>query len=367
MALPIHIQLRFWGVALLLLVVMLWLFNAIMAPFLFGMAIAYFLDPLADRLQKLGFSRIWATVCIIFGVLLIGGLLLVLILPQLIRQLGSLMVELPDYIRQGWDYLTIKFPALVDEDSSLRVGIFQTLDSLRARATDLANAVLASAISLVDILVFLVVSPVVAFYMLLDWDRMIDRIDQLLPRDHQHQIHQLAKELDATMAGFLRGQITVCMILGGFYAIALGLLGLQFGLIVGAIAGMLTFIPYVGALVGGGLAIGLALFQFWGAPEWIIAVAIVFFIGQFIEGNILTPRLVGSSVGLHPVWLLFALAAFGSLFGFTGLLIAVPVAAAIGVFVRFGLDEYLGSKLYIGKSEIFQTEADEKQPDESPN
>ncbi|MEM8633329.1 MAG: AI-2E family transporter, partial [Pseudomonadota bacterium] len=152
-------------------------------------------------------------------------------------------------------------------------------------------------------------------------------------------------------AGFVRGQGTVCLILGIYYAVALMLVGLNFGLIVGFIAGALTFIPYVGALVGGALAIGLALFQFWGDWLWIVVIWAIFQSGQLVEGNVLTPKLVGSSVGLHPVWLIFALSAFGALFGFVGLLVAVPVAAMIGVLIRFGITQYKDSRLYKGLAE----------------
>ncbi|MFT5062149.1 MAG: putative PurR-regulated permease PerM, partial [Polaromonas sp.] len=153
---------------------------------------------------------------------------------------------------------------------------------------------------------------------------------------------------DRVLASFVRGQLTVCLILGGFYSIALMLVGLNFGLVIGAIAGLLTFIPYVGSLVGGGLALGIALFQFWGDWPWILLIAAIFFGGQMVEGNILTPKLVGSSVGLHPVWLLFALSAFGAMFGFVGLLVAVPVAASIGVLTRYGVGRYTDSLLYKG-------------------
>jgi predicted PurR-regulated permease PerM len=202
--------------------------------------------------------------------------------------------------------------------------------------------------SLVNVIVLIVIVPVVTFYLLLDWDRMVARIDALLPRDHAPTIRHLASEIDHTLSSFVRGQGVVCLILGTYYAIALALVGLQFGLVVGFVAGALTFIPYVGALVGGVLAIGLALFQFWGDWWWIVAVWAIFQSGQFVEGNILTPNLVGSSVGLHPVWLIFALSAFGALFGFVGLLVAVPVAAIIGVLVRFALGRYKESLLYTG-------------------
>jgi predicted PurR-regulated permease PerM len=207
-------------------------------------------------------------------------------------------------------------------------------------------------------LLFIVVVPVVAFYMLLDWDRLIARIDALLPRDHAPVIRELASEINRVLAAFVRGQLSVCLVMGTFYAITLMLAGLQFGLIVGAIAGAITFIPYVGALVGGALAIGLALFQFWGDWMSLGIVAVIFAVGQFLEGNVITPRLVGNSVGLHPVWLLFALSAFGSLFGFVGMLVAVPVAASIGVFARFGSARYTGSLLYRG--------LEGRKPDQTP-
>jgi predicted PurR-regulated permease PerM len=196
----------------------------------------------------------------------------------------------------------------------------------------------------------MVITPVVGVYLLLDWDRMIDRIDALLPRDHAPVIRRLAAEIDTTLASFIRGMGTVCLILGTYYAASLMLVGLQFGLVVGFIAGLVTFIPYLGAMIGGSLAIGLALFQFWG--DWVSVglVAGIFVVGQVIEGNILTPKLVGKSVGLHPVWLLLALSIFGALFGFVGMLIAVPVAAALGVIARFAAAQYTQSPLYRGVS-----------------
>jgi predicted PurR-regulated permease PerM len=186
---------------------------------------------------------------------------------------------------------------------------------------------------------------------------MVARVDDLLPREHAGTIRRLALEIDRTLASFVRGQLTVCLILGTFYSVALLAVGLQFGLVVGAIAGLITFIPYVGALVGGILAIGLALFQFWGdagsTTDWLSIglVAGIFVLGQFLEGNVLTPKLVGGSVGLHPVWLLFALSAFGAIYGFVGMLVAVPVAAALGVVARFAIREYQASMLYTGRPE----------------
>jgi predicted PurR-regulated permease PerM len=161
-------------------------------------------------------------------------------------------------------------------------------------------------------------------------------------------VRHLAREIDRVLSAFVRGQLSVCLVLGIYYSTALMLAGLQFGLVVGALAGTITFIPYIGAIIGGALAIGLALFQFWG--DWISIgiIAAIFGLGQFLEGNVLTPKMVGKSVGLHPVWLLFALSAFGTLFGFVGMLVAVPVAASLGVLMRFGMGQYQDSLLYRG-------------------
>jgi predicted PurR-regulated permease PerM len=195
-----------------------------------------------------------------------------------------------------------------------------------------------------------VITPVVAFYLLLDWDRMIEKVDRWVPRDHVGNVRRLATEMNVSVAGFVRGQGSICIILGLFYGIGLSVAGLNFGLLIGLFAGLISFIPYVGSLVGLVLSVGVALVQFW--PEYwsIILVAGIFFIGQFIEGNILQPKLVGSRVGLHPVWLMFALVAFGAIFGFVGLMVAVPAAAAVGVLVRFALERYLDSDLYYGSS-----------------
>jgi predicted PurR-regulated permease PerM len=204
--------------------------------------------------------------------------------------------------------------------------------------------------ALVSVVSLFVVTPVVAFYMLLDWDRMVAVIDSWVPRDHVGTVRAIARDINTATAGFVRGQGTLCLVLGAMYATGLTLTGLNFAILIGLFAGLISFIPYVGSLTGLVLAVGVAFVQFW--PDWtmIVAVAVVFFIGQFIEGNILQPRLVGKSVGLHPVWLMFALFAFGALFGFVGLLIAVPASAAVAVLVRFAIARYLESPLYKGRA-----------------
>ncbi len=348
MGLPVRQQVLYWGIALAVLFLALWGMGAVILPFLMGGAIAYFLDPIADRLERVGLSRVAATTLISLFAVLIFVLLALLVVPMLSRQLIALINDIPNIFGRLQGFLSQRFPQVLEPDSVVQQTLNSIGQTIQSKGGALASSVLSSALSVINAVVFIVVVPVVAFYMLLDWDRMVERIDNWLPRDHQPTIRRLARDIDTVLAGFVRGQVSVCLILGTFYSIALMLAGLNFGLVVGAIAGVITFIPYVGALIGGTLAIGLALYQFWGDWVQIGVVAGIFAVGQFLEGNVITPRLVGKSVGLHPLWLIFALSAFGSLFGFTGMLVAVPVMAAIGVLVRFALERYMDSPLYKG-------------------
>ncbi len=348
MALPIHIQGRTWGIAALVFFVALWYLGSVMLPFLVGGAVAYFLDPVADRMERAGLSRVAATAIITLVAFLIVILLVLAVIPLLIQQLSALINAAPAIAARFEGFLRETFPEMSDSTSVMRQTLAQIASAIQARGGALAQGLITSVLSVVGWLVFIVVVPVVAFYLLMDWDHMIARIDDLLPRDHAPVIRGLAREIDTVLAGFVRGQISVCLAMGVYYGAALMLAGLQFGLIVGAIAGVITVIPYVGALIGGALAIGLAFYQFWGDWLQIGIVAGIFALGQFLEGNVITPRLVGKSVGLHPVWLMLALSIFGVIFGFVGLLVAVPMAAALGVLTRFGLQQYRGSPLYQG-------------------
>jgi predicted PurR-regulated permease PerM len=348
MTLPARAQLTYWGIAAVIFFAALWWLGAVILPFLVGGAIAYFLDPLADRLERMGLSRALATATIALVATLVFVVIGLAVIPMLVRQLSQLVATAPEMALHLQEFLTARFPSMMEPGSVVNETLLSLGEAVKARGGELAQTVLSSAMSVVNFVVFIVVVPVVAFYMLLDWDRMVAKVDGWLPRDHAPQIRAIARQIDKVLSGFVRGQVSVCLILGSFYAIALMLAGLNFGLIAGAIAGGLTFIPYVGAVIGGVLSIGLALYQFWGDWMSIGIIAGIFVAGQFLEGNVITPRLVGSSVGLHPLWLIFALSAFGTLFGFVGMLVAVPVAAVIGVLARFALDRYLEGRLYRG-------------------
>jgi predicted PurR-regulated permease PerM len=347
---PSQIQGRYWTIAALLFFVALWYLGSVLVPFLLGGAVAYFLDPIADRLERFGLSRAMATMVISIAAFVLVVLLVLAVIPLLVQQLTGLISAAPTLVAEFQAFLITRFPELSDSTSVMRTTLDQIAQAVQARGATLAQGVVSSVFGVMSWLIFIVVVPVVAFYLLMDWDKLVARIDTLLPRDHAPVIRKLAKEIDNALAGFVRGQLSVCLSLGVYYATGLVLAGLQFGLVIGAIAGAMTVIPYIGALVGGALAIGFALYQFWGDWVSIGVIAAVFAFGQFIEGNVLTPRLVGKSVGLHPVWLMFALSLFGALFGIAGMLVAVPISAAIGVLARFAIGQYQDSLLYLGTS-----------------
>ncbi|MEX0285474.1 MAG: AI-2E family transporter [Paracoccaceae bacterium] len=356
MALPVRDQAKIWGVAAAVFLLTLWFLGDVLLPFVVGGAIAYFLDPVADRLERAGLSRAAAT-----GIIAVLGILglvlsLLVIIPTLITQLVDLVEILPQLARDLQAFLIERFPTILNEDSTIRQALIRVGEALQGRSGELLNSLFHSALSVINVFVFIIIAPVVAVYLLLDWDRMIAGLDELLPRDHAPVIRRLASEIDTVLAGFVRGMGTVCLILGTYYAVSLMLVGLNFGLAVGFIAGLVTFIPYLGALIGGVLAIGLALFQFWGEWGSIAIVGLIFWVGQVAEGNFLTPKLVGNSVGLHPVWLLLALSVFGALFGFVGMLVAVPTAAALGVIARYVTEQYKTGVLYLGLTARAQAE-----------
>jgi predicted PurR-regulated permease PerM len=346
-------QMVFWTAALVILILALWLLGDIMLPFIAGLLLAYFLDPVADALERLGLPRLAATLLILTASVIAIVVLLVLLLPVLGDQIARFASNLPSLMQTLVKMFEDLAPQwLKDMVAASGTNLPASLSDLAGKAagwlTAILTSILSGSLALINVISLLVVTPVVAFYMLNDWDHMVAKVDGWLPRDHHDTIRGLARQIDEAMAGFIRGQGTVCLSLGIFYAVALSLAGLNFGLLIGLGAGLLSFVPYFGTIIGGILSIGMALIQFW--PNWlhILIVVGIFVVGQFIEGNFLSPNLVGNRIGLHPVWLMFALFAFGYLFGFVGLLLAVPLAAAVGVLTRFALQQYLKSPLYLG-------------------
>jgi predicted PurR-regulated permease PerM len=361
----VELQVGFWAGAFLLLVLLLWLFSGVLLPFVAAVVLGYLLDPVVERLERFGMNRLGATLVIIACFALVLILLSILVVPVLWRQLASFIEALPAYAfklqqlisgeiaRLSREYgggLLDKLGLGKDAGTELATATSDLVAQAAQWAASFLNSLLTRGAALINLISLLVVTPVVTFYMLLDWDRMVATIDGLVPRRHRETVRGLAREIHTAMAGFLRGQSLVCLFLGAWYGIGLSLVGLNFGLLIGIMAGILSFIPYVGSLTALILASTVAIVQDW--PRWhLLALSLtVVFVGQFLEGNILSPKLVGESVGLHPVWLIFALLAFGSLFGFTGLIAAVPLAAAAGVILRFAIARYRESELYTGNA-----------------
>ncbi|MFC3165222.1 AI-2E family transporter [Ciceribacter thiooxidans] len=346
----------FFGLAALAgFILFLFLFRTILLPFIVGMALAYFLDPVADRLERLGLNRFMATTLILVAFIFVFVLALMIIIPVLATQLNDFIQHVPGYVSELQNFIATSnarwLPQWLDgQMGTIKENFSKLLTEGAGFVATLVAQIWNSGKALVDIAALLVVTPVVAFYLLLDWDRMVAKVDHWIPRNQVGAVREIATEMDKTIAGFVRGQGSLCLILGIYYAVGLSLIGLNFGLLIGFFTGMISFIPYVGSTVGLVLAAGVALVQFWPDYVHVVIVVVFFFSGQFLEGNILQPKLVGQSVGLHPVWLMFALFAFGALFGFVGVLVAVPAAAAIGVLVRFALSRYLESDLYYGQT-----------------
>jgi predicted PurR-regulated permease PerM len=348
----LRVQAAFWMGALVALLVFLWVFSDILLPFIMGMALAYLLDPVADLLERSGMSRFWATIAIVVLTVLVLTIVALIAVPLLAGQLAAFLERLPTYADElqslGQWFLGTRIGQLFKSQANM-----PDMDQIVAQGVAWVGTVLASVWAggqaLISVVSLIVITPVVAFYLLYDWDHMLDQVDTLLPREHAETVRRLGREINAAIAAFIRGQGTVCLFLGLFYAISLSIVGLNFGFLIGSVAGVISFIPFVGTIVGFLLSVGVAIFQFWPDWAWILVIVGIFAVGQFIEGNILQPRLVGSSIGVHPVWLMFALFAFGSLFGFVGVLLAVPVTAAIGVLVRFAVERYRMSPLYLDR------------------
>lgn len=347
-------QFLFWLAALAAVILMLWLLSAILLPFVAGFAIAYLLTPLIDRLEQVGLNRLAAALIIVILVVIAIVVTILTVAPILGSQLWSFIDNIPGYVSKlqsllndsGRPWVQKLVGAGFNADKSISELVTQGAGWL----TTFLKSLWSGGRALVSLFSLIVVTPVVAFYLIYDWHQMIAVVDGWIPLRQRETVRELAREVDRAIAGFVRGQSAVCLILGSFYAVALTLSGLNFGLLIGLISGVITFIPYVGSTTGLILALGVAVAQFWPDYTSILIVLGIFLVGQFLEGNVLSPKLVGKSVGLHPVWLIFALLAFGYLFGFVGLLVAVPLAATIGVLARFALKSYLASPFFTGES-----------------
>lgn len=346
-------QLWFWLAALVLLVLLIELLKDILLPFVAAIVIAYFLSPLADRLEKRGMGRIWAVSIIVglAGLLIAAALVLIVpVLGEQIRQLAAAAPTEAERMKTSVEgtaryWLGPNFPSF---KAALDRAVAEVSENWAAMAGSVVASMWTRGLALVNFLSLLLITPVVVFYLLVDWNPMISRVDAALPRDHAPTIRRLAGEVNAAVSAFIRGQGAICMVLGIYYAIGLSWAGIDYGLLVGLTTGLLAFIPIIGWLLGLLFASTLAIIQYWPDMTPLLKVVGVLVAGIAFDAAVLSPRFVGQKVGLHPVWLIFALFVFSYLFGFVGTLVAVPLAAAVGVLVRFALNVYLESSVYKG-------------------
>lgn len=346
-------QVLFWLVAGVLLILLIGLLKAVLLPFVVGIAVAYFVSPLVDRLTALGLPRVLASALIIAVVVAIGIAVLVFVVPLILDQAQQLAAALPGEVDrlkgmlEAWAraHLGSRFPQF---EAGLASATNALSDNWANIASWAATSLWSGSVALFNFIALMLVTPLVIFYILVDWHPMLEKIDGWLPRDHAPAIRRLASDVNDAVAAFVRGQGTVCFVLAVFYATGLSMIGLNYGLLVGLATGLICFVPFVGWALGLITAATLAIVQFWPDPTPLFMVGGLYLGGQALDAGFLSPKIVGSKIGLHPVWLIFALFVFSYLFGIVGVLVAVPVAAAIGVIVRFALNVYLDSPVYRG-------------------
>jgi predicted PurR-regulated permease PerM len=353
-------QVLVWVGFTVVVILTIWLFRPILLPFVIGIALAYILNPGVTFIGRSGLSRAWSAAVVLLAVLaaIIG--LFVVITPLIASQVVGLVSRLPGYVADLNDLVRSLAPQLnewlgPERAAQLEASLAQFLGSGVEFLGGITAQVAQSGLTVLNTIAVLILTPVVAFYLLLDWEGMVKGIDDLLPREHRREIRQVLDQIDRSMAGVIRGQGSVILALCIYYATALSLTGLNFGLVIGLMTGLLSFIPFFGFLTGFILSMGIALVQF--APNWwfVAIVFAVYMIGQFLEGNVLYPRLVGQSININPVWLMFALFAFAFLFGFVGLVLAVPLAAITATLTRYAIRRYQDSALYRGERPVKPT------------
>ncbi len=338
----------FWSLLLLIFCFLISTLKPVLMPFVAGIILAYLLDPITNKLEKAGINRTIGTLLTLILAVLIFVPIIFIIISIISSQLSNFAPLIPEYANKLIGKISIlqeEFPAL--EATNIRAYIAENFAKTLNVLVKLLQKIFASGASIFNVLSLLLITPIVAFYMLRDWNVFIKKTSDLLPKSSKSKITTQAKEINTTIASFIRGQSMVCICLGTIYAIGLYFCGLELGVLVGFLAGIISFIPYVGSITGFVISMLIAILQFTSIVP-ILCVASVFMVGQFLEGNFLTPKLVGESVGLHPVWVMFALLSGGALLGFLGLLLAVPIAAIIGVLLKHLIIDYKKSSLYKG-------------------
>lgn len=358
-------HLIFWGCALVAFYLVIMMLKPMLLPFVLGIAVAYLLNPMVDRFKLYGMERKPATIVILSGFIIAIALFLLAVIPLMSHEFGQFAKDLPVYMQKLSDLfapmsaMIDKYLGGADEDT-----LKNLLKQNSASAVNIANLILsnlaAGGQAVFDILSVTAFMPVIAYFMMVEWPNICLWVQGLIPRHAEKTVMGLLSEINQKLSGFIRGQITVAVVLGISYALALTLAGLKYGVMIGLSAGIISVIPMVGSVMGLVVSVSVAWFQ-TGDLSFMAIIAAIFIIGQLIEGNLLTPKLVGDSVGLHPLWIFFSLLAGGSLLGLLGMFLAVPMAATIGVLISFALRQYKQSKYYNDSKEHPKTDELKKQ------
>jgi len=338
----------FWLLVAIIMASSFYFLRTILLPFVIGIAVAYFLDPVVDKLEERRWNRSLATLFTLFVFLALVIFLVFLLVPVLTNQLKNFAQFLP-IVKDKLQLIIDAVAGILNNKVDAKV-LDVPASGLIKWSTKMLGGVIDGGAAIADLLSLFLITPLVAFYLLRDWDLIVEKVYDWFPIRHKDTLQEQLNEIDKKLAAFVRGQGTVCLILASYYAITLTMAGLEFGAVIGVFAGLISFVPFVGAIFGGLLSIGLAYLQF---EAWtnIVIIAGIFILGQILEGYILTPKFIGEAVGLHPVWVIFSLLAGGALFGFLGVLLALPMAAIVGVLFRFCIDHYKNSSYYNGSSE----------------
>ena len=340
-----NLHILYYAIAIISVMLLIWSFSDIIAPFAVGAIIAYLCDPIADKLETFGIFRIFTALGLSLLFIMVMVASMILILPTLFDQANQIFRMMPEIIDTISDLIT-QFLGSQNFINIREISVEKFNTNVSELSPILVKSLFNSSAAVFNFFMLIIVASIVSVYLLIDWNNLVENLEKLVPIRLKPILSVLVLDMHKMIAAFIRGQMFVCFLMAIFYAVILSMLGLKYGLLIGILSGLVSFIPMVGAFIGGLLALFISIFQFWDSPEWIAVVIAVFLFGQFLEGNLLTPRLVGRSLKLHPLWVIFSIGFFGSCFGWVGVMIAVPLAACLAVLMRFFIKVYFESDFY---------------------
>tara|TARA_Y200000002_G_scaffold357981_1_gene340921 strand:- start:320 stop:1369 length:1050 start_codon:yes stop_codon:yes gene_type:complete len=325
----------FWMLFLLIsLIVVALFFSAVLTPFISAAIFSYLLVPVVNRLENFGLPR--AVSCIIILLLIISFIAtsVLLVLPIFLGQVGDFISSIPEFYNHALRFLESILPKFISNNGTLEKQFLNINEVLSKPALNILSEFASYAFVILDLVVIIFVVPVITFYLLVDWNRIIKKFADFLPIKSSEEINDLISQIDSLLSGFVRGQLLICSSLGIFYSVSLSIFGLSYGLLIGLFAGLISFIPFIGAILGALIAVTVAIYQFWDMPTYIAYVSFIFLAGQILESNFLTPKLIGDAVRLHPLVIMLSISIGGAMAGLSGIMLAIPVAGVLAVLLR---------------------------------